>query len=196
MEPDLERRKLLLAATVGMGAIGLVATAVPFIESMQPSEAAKAAGAPVEVDVGGLRAGQLLTVEWRRKPVWILRRGEAMLAALNGHRQLLADPDSKQDQQPPYAANPTRSVKPDYFVGVAICTHLGCIPSFRPEAAPADLGPDWPGGFYCPCHGSRFDLAGRVFRNVPAPRNLEVPAHRFLAPTRLLVGNDRGPAGA
>jgi ubiquinol-cytochrome c reductase iron-sulfur subunit len=188
MDPDLRRRKMLVAATTGLGTVGLIGAAIPFIESMEPSEAAKAAGAPVEVDIGGLAPGQLITVEWRRKPVWILHRSAPMLASLGGHRQLLADPDSTVDQQPRYAANPTRSVQPDYFVVLAVCTHLGCIPSFRPETAPPDLGPEWPGGFYCPCHGSRFDLAGRVFKNVPAPRNLEVPAYRYLTPTRLLIG--------
>lgn len=196
MEPDLRRRKMLAAATAGVGGIGLLAAAIPFVESMAPSEAAKAAGAPVEVDIQGLEPGRLLTVEWRRKPVWILHRSDPMLASLNSHRQLLVDPDSAEPQQPREAANPTRSLKPDHLVVVAICTHLGCIPSFRPEVAPADLGADWPGGFYCPCHGSKFDLAGRVFKNVPAPRNLEVPAYRYLGTGRLLIGDDQSSAGA
>jgi ubiquinol-cytochrome c reductase iron-sulfur subunit len=196
MEPDLRRRKMLAAATAGVGGIGLLAAAIPFVESMAPSEAAKAAGAPVEVDIQGLEPGRLLTVEWRRKPVWILHRSAPMLASLNSHRQLLVDPDSAEPQQPRAAANPSRSLKPDHFVVVAICTHLGCIPSFRPEVAPANLGADWPGGFYCPCHGSKFDLAGRVFKNVPAPRNLEVPVYRYLGPSRLLIGEDQSGAGA
>lgn len=191
--PDLHRRKMLIAATAGMGGIGLVATAVPFLESMAPSEAAKAAGAPVEVDVGQIEPGQLRTVEFRGKPVWVLHRTPAMLASLAQDLDLLADPASAEPQQPPYAANPTRSIKPALLVVTGICTHLGCVPTFRPEAAAADLGPDWPGGFYCPCHGSRFDLAGRVFRNVPAPRNLEVPRHGYRTDTIVLIGDEPPP---
>lgn len=190
-DPQLEQRRILLAATAGMGGIGLVATAVPFIESMSLSEAAKAAGAPVEAELGRIRPGQMTVVEWRGRPVWILHRTEDMLRHLAGNDKQLADPLSAQPQQPPYAQNSFRSIKPEYFLAIGICTHLGCVPVLRPETAPPDLGPDWPGGFYCPCHGSRFDLAGRVFKNVPAPRNLEIPPHAYLGETRLLIGEER-----
>jgi ubiquinol-cytochrome c reductase iron-sulfur subunit len=184
---ELARRKLLLASTVGMGGLGLAATAIPFIESMKPSARAKAAAAPVEVDVARIAAGALSTVDWRGMPVWVLHRTPAMLATLAGHDLLLLDPLSETDQQPPYAKNRHRSIRPSILVVTAICTHLGCIPVFRPEPGAADLGPDWPGGFYCPCHGSRYDLAGRVFRNVPAPLNLAVPPHAFHG-DKLVIG--------
>lgn len=192
MNADPSRRKLLIAATTAMGGIGLVATAVPFVASMQPSAAARAAGAPVEVEIDSIAPGEMQTVEWRGRPTWILHRTEAMLEGLHGHDALLVDPESSQPQQPPYAANPTRSIRPPFFVAVGICTHLGCVPSFRPEPRAADLGTDWPGGFFCPCHGSKFDLAGRVFKNVPGPLNLEVPPHSYLSDTRLLVGANGG----
>lgn len=189
-ETDLRRRKLLLAATTGVGIAGAVATAIPFIDSMAPSEAAKAAGAPVETDINRVDPGKLMTVEWRGRPVWIVHRTAEMLNLLGKHDTLLVDPRSEQPQQPPYAANPDRSIKPDFLVVTGVCTHLGCTPVYRPEPAVADLGPEWPGGFYCPCHGSRFDLAGRVFKNVPAPLNLEVPRHMYLSETRVLIGDD------
>jgi ubiquinol-cytochrome c reductase iron-sulfur subunit len=189
-EADLNRRKILLTATTVVGSAGVVATAVPFLSSMAPSEAAKAAGAPVEVDIANIAPGKLLTVEWRGKPVWIVHRSEAMLAGLYNHNNLLADPASSQPQQPPYATNPARAIRPPVFVAIGICTHLGCVPVYRPEPGAADLGADWPGGFYCPCHGSKFDLAGRVYSNVPAPRNLEVPKYTYLTDTRLLIGED------
>jgi ubiquinol-cytochrome c reductase iron-sulfur subunit len=187
----LQRRKMLLAATTTVGGIGLIASAIPFIASMEPSEAAKAAGAPVEIDLAQVGPGQLLTSEWRGRPVWIVHRTDAMLDLLGKHDALLADPQSEQDQQPPYARNRFRSIKPAFFVAIGICTHLGCIPLFRPDSGAADLGAAWPGGFYCPCHGSRFDLAGRVFKNVPAPRNLEIPPHQYLSATRLQVGTEQ-----
>lgn len=186
----MRRRKLLLAVTTGVGAVGVVATAIPFIESMAPSEAAKAAGAPVEADVNKVDPGKLLTIEWRGRPIWIVHRTQEMLRSLDKHDNLLADPRSEQPQQPPYAANSTRSIKPDFLVMVGVCTHLGCIPVYRPEPGAADLGPEWPGGFYCPCHGSKFDLAGRVFKNVPAPLNLEVPPYTYLSEMRLLIGEE------
>lgn len=187
---DPHRRKLLLTTTAA-GGIGLLASALPFIESMEPSEAAKAAGAPVDVDVAGIAPGKLETVEWRGKPIWIVHRTEAMLAELGRHAQLLVDPASREDQQPPYAANPVRAIRPPFFVAIGICTHLGCVPVYRPDAGAPDIGADWPGGFYCPCHGSKFDLAGRVFKNVPAPRNLEVPKYMYLSETRLRIGADK-----
>lgn len=145
----------------------------------------------MEVDLSSMQPGMLLTVEWRGKPVWILHRTDPMLTLLKRHDNLLLDPQSREPQQPVYAANETRSIKPQYLVVIGLCTHLGCIPTFRSDTATADLGSDWPGGFYCPCHGSKFDLAGRVFKNVPAPLNLEVPRHEYLNDTRLLIGKDR-----
>ncbi len=189
-DDNLRRRKFLLKATTGVGGVGLAATAWPFLSSMAPSEAARAAGAPVEVQLGRIAPGALLTVEWRGRPIWILHRTEPMLKALGNHDAQLADPQSQQSEQPPYAKNATRSIKPEFLVLTAVCTHLGCIPVFRPEAGAPDLGADWPGGFYCPCHGSRFDLAGRVFRNVPAPLNLEVPPYTYQTDTRLVIGED------
>jgi ubiquinol-cytochrome c reductase iron-sulfur subunit len=189
-EPDQTRRRLL-AATTGLGGAGIVATAIPFVQNMLPSEAAKAAGAPVKADLNQIGPGTLLTVEWRGKPIWILHRTEAMLASLNRQLDELVDPQSIQPQQPPYATNPVRAIKPSFFVVTGICTHLGCVPVYRPEPAAADLGSDWQGGFYCPCHGSKFDLAGRVFKNVPAPLNLEVPPHAYLNDMHLLIGDDR-----
>lgn len=171
------------------GSVGILATSVPFVASMAPSERARAFGAPVEVDVGTVKPGELRTVEWRGRPVWVLRRNADMLAALRSHDGLLSDPRStRQGQQPGYARNDLRSVKPDIAVLVAICTHLGCVPIFRPEPGAPDIGAAWPGGFFCPCHGSKFDLAGRVFKNVPAPSNLEVPPHHYTGESSLLVG--------
>jgi ubiquinol-cytochrome c reductase iron-sulfur subunit len=192
--PFQRRRQMLVASTTAVGGIGIIASAIPFIESMSLSEAAKAAGGPVEVDLPGVAPGQLVTVAWRGRPVWVLHRTDAMLAALGAHERLLADPLSTESQQAAYARNAFRSIKPDYFVATALCTHLGCVPLFRPEAGAAGLGPDWTGGFFCPCHGSRFDLAGRVFKNVPAPRNLEIPPHRYLSPTRLQIGTGASPS--
>lgn len=189
--PDPKRRKLLTAATGIIGGAGIAAASIPFVESMLPSERARAAGAPVEVAFAGLEPGQLLGAEWRGKPVWILRRSEAMLRTLRDpkHLQQLADPDSKvTSQQPAYARNEFRSVKPEYLVVVPICTHLGCVPTFRPDVSPSDLGPDWPGGYFCPCHGSKFDFAGRVFRNVPAPTNLVIPPYRYVSDTLVAIG--------
>jgi ubiquinol-cytochrome c reductase iron-sulfur subunit len=189
-EPDPVRRRWL-AVTSAAGGIGAVAAAVPFVASMAPSERVRALGAPVEVDVGSIKPGGLLTVEWRGKPVWVLHRTPAMLDALRGHDGLLSDPRSdRREQQPDYARNEWRSIRPDFAVLVAICTHLGCVPTFRPDPGAADSDVSWPGGFFCPCHGSKFDLAGRVFKNVPAPSNLEVPPHRYLNDSRLLVGED------
>ncbi len=191
--PDVERRKLLVAATGAVAGAGIAAASIPFVVSMTPSERARSAGAPVEADFVKLQPGEQLTVEWRGKPLWILRRTEAMLKALEtpAHRARLADLDSKvTSQQPAYARNAFRSLKPEYLVLVPICTHLGCVPTFRPEVAPPDLGPEWPGGYFCPCHGSKFDFAGRVYRNVPAPTNLVVPPHKYVTDTRVLIGED------
>lgn len=189
-QPDPARRRALVAVTTTLGGIGVACATVPFIGSMRPSERAKAAGAPVEADISKLRPGVLLSVEWRGKPVWILRRTDAMLRLLGKDDRLLNDPQSAVPQQPAYCRNPTRSIKPEYLVSVGICTHLGCVPTFRPEIAPADLGPEWRGGFYCPCHGSKFDLAGRVFKGVPAPTNLTIPRHAYLSNFQLIIGTD------
>jgi ubiquinol-cytochrome c reductase iron-sulfur subunit len=187
---ELARRKFLLISTAGVGGVGLVATAIPFIESMAPSERARAAGAPSEIDIARIAPGALATVEWRGKPVWVLHRTSAMIANLGKHDDLLLDPGSETDQQPRYAKNAGRSRRPDFLVVTAICTHLGCIPVYRPEPGAADLPPGWPGGFYCPCHGSTYDLAGRVFKNVPAPLNLEVPPHAYHG-DKLVIGDEK-----
>ena len=186
---DPERRTWLLATTAA-GCVGAAAVAVPFVSSIAPSERAKAMGASVELDISALAPGQMQTVEWRGKPVWILRRTPEMLEQLEG-QQDLADPLSRQDQQPDYARNVHRSIKPEVLVTVGICTHLGCSPVTLPEGtANPSVPADWKGGFFCPCHGSTFDLAGRVFRNKPAPTNLEVPPHQYLSDSRLLIGED------
>ena len=187
---NLKKRRFLLAATAAMGGAGAVLAATPFVLSMTPSARAKAEGGPVEVDISKLQEGQLLTVEWRRKPVWILRRPPAMLASLAGLAEILADPQSTvQSQQPPYARNLHRSIRPEVLVLLAVCTHLGCIPAQHVEPGTVSgLDENWPGGFFCHCHGSKFDLAGRVFKNVPAPTNLVVPPYRFASDTRIVLG--------
>ncbi len=191
---DLKKRRFLTATTSVIGAVGVVGVAVPFIASWQPSTRAKAAGAPVEADISKLGPGELLRVKWRGKPVWILRRTEKNLEDLKTLDPKLADPASDMPQQPDYAKNPHRSRKPEIWVAVGICTHLGCSPTYRPDVAPEDLGPAWLGGFYCACHGSRFDLAGRVFSGVPAPTNLVIPPYQFLDDNTVLVGDDGGAA--
>jgi ubiquinol-cytochrome c reductase iron-sulfur subunit len=189
------RRRLLTTAATVVGGVGVVAAAWPFVASMKPRARAQAAGAPVDVDISKVEPGQLLRVAWRGKPVWIVRRTPAMLASLQEVRGKLRDPDSNNSAQTPdFAKNRYRAIKPEYLVLVGICTHLGCSPTFRPDVAPADLGPDWEGGFFCPCHGSRFDLSGRVYKNVPAPSNLKVPPYRYLSDTRLLIGETEGTA--
>jgi ubiquinol-cytochrome c reductase iron-sulfur subunit len=188
---DDPERRAWLRATGAAGAAAAAAAAVPFATSLAPSERAKALGAAVEVDIGDLAPGDSKTVEWRGKPVWIVRRTPQMLAALAGHEGELADPQSRQDQQPEYARNPARSARAELFVAVGICTHLGCSPTAVPRGNPnPSLPADWTGGYFCPCHGSTFDGAGRVFKNKPAPTNLEVPPHRYLSDTRLLIGED------
>jgi ubiquinol-cytochrome c reductase iron-sulfur subunit len=190
---DQDKRRFLTMLTTAVGAVGVGFAATPFALSMTPSARARAAGAPVEVDIGKLEPGQMMTVEWRGKPVWILRRTRDMLDKLPGLDNLLADPASKiTDQQPAYAANVARSIKPEVLVLVGICTHLGCSPQQKIQIGPASgLGDDWPGGFFCPCHGSKFDLAGRVYKNVPAPTNLPVPPHTFVTDTRIIIGEDK-----
>jgi len=187
---DPGKRRFLLLATGAVGGVAAAGVAVPFVGSMLPSAKAKAAGAPVEVDVSKLEPGAQLTVEWRGKPVWVVRRTPEMVAQLEKIGDRLSDPASDAPQQPDYCKNQTRSIKPEYLVVVGVCTHLGCSPTFRADVGATDLGGDWPGGYYCPCHGSRFDLAGRVFRGAPAPVNLMVPPHKFVSDGVLLVGAD------
>jgi ubiquinol-cytochrome c reductase iron-sulfur subunit len=186
---DPRRRRLLTTAVSVVGGAGAVVAVWPFLASMRPSVRAQAAGAPVEVDLEPIEPGQLVRVKWRGKPVWIVYRTEEMLKNLEKLDDKLRDPDSEVvSQTPPFARNRWRSIKPEYLVLIGICTHLGCSPTYRPEVAPEDLGPDWLGGFFCPCHGSRFDLAGRVYKGVPAPTNLEVPPYRYTSERRILVG--------
>lgn len=191
---DAEKRTWLIASSA-VGALGTAAVVAPFVASFQPSERAKAAGAAVEADISALKPGEKMTVEWRGKPVWIVRRTPEMLAALPKLDDQLVDPAStrKPDEQAPaYARNPTRSIKPEYLVTIGICTHLGCSPSDKFQAGPQpSLPDDWQGGFLCPCHGSTFDLAGRVFKNKPAPDNLEIPPHMYLSDSKLLIGDDK-----
>ena len=187
---DTGRRRFLVASTSVVGAVGAGFVAVPFLSSWSPSERAKNAGAPVEVDISKLEVGRMLTVEWQSKPVWIVKRSAETLANLPKNDASLRDPASENvDQQPAYAQNENRSIKPEILVLVGICTHLGCSPTFRPDIGAADLGGDaWLGGFFCPCHSSRFDLAGRVYQGVPAPTNLVVPPHKYLSDNVILVG--------
>ena len=188
---DRGKRRFLIGATGVMGGVGTLAAAVPFVKSFVPSARARAAGAPVEVDIAKLEPGMRIDVEWRGKVVWIINRTNAMMEALPKGDDKLADPNSEYDQQPEYAKNGYRSRdQRATIVLVGICTHLGCSPTYRPEVGPADLGADWPGGFFCPCHQSKFDLAGRVYSGVPAPKNLVVPPHKYLSETKLLIGDD------
>lgn len=189
-----ERRRFLVSATATVGVVGATVAAWPFVASWLPSAKARALGAPVPVETDGIEPGQQLTVAWRGRPVWVLHRTPEMLERLrHAHwRNGLSDPDSKvESQQPPYAQNATRSIRPEYLVAVGICTHLGCVPTFRPEVPSKDLGADWMGGYYCPCHGSRFDLAGRVVKYVPAPTNLVIPPHRYIGPQTIEIGIDQ-----
>ena len=185
---DKGKRRFLVGATSVVGGIGAVAAAYPFVMSLFPSERARAAGAPVEQDIAKMEPGQQITLEWRGRVVWVVNRTPAMLASLPKLNARVADPNSDASQQPDYCKNEHRSIKPEYLIAVGICTHLGCSPTYRPDVAPADLGPDWLGGFFCPCHQSKFDLAGRVYAGVPAPTNLVIPPHRYLTPTSIQVG--------
>jgi ubiquinol-cytochrome c reductase iron-sulfur subunit len=182
----------LTVATVVTGGAGAIAAAVPFVASFKPSARAQALGAPVTVDIGKLELGALLRVEWRGRVIFVLRRTPEMLATLAADAALLRDAASEEPQQPSYAQNDHRSIKPEVLVVEGVCTHFGCAPAPRFEVGPADLGPEWPGGFFCPCHGSKFDLAGRVFTGVPAPANLLVPPHRYINDSTILIGSDTG----
>jgi len=189
-----ERRRFLTAATAVVGGAGAVAVVVPFVKSWNPSAKAKAAGAPVRVDVSKIQPGEMVVAEWRGKPVYLVHRTAAELAALGKQDKQLVDPKSERSVQPAYVSGPTRSIKPELAVLVGLCTHLGCAPKFRPELGAADLGAEWLGGFFCPCHGSRFDLAGRVFSGVPAPTNLDVPPYRYESDAVIVIGEDQEPA--
>ncbi len=189
-EVDFEKRRFLTQTATALGAVGAAFAAAPFMSYLKPSAPALDSASPVEVDIAKLEPGQMIRVEWRGQPVWILRRTEEMLATLAQLEPLLRDPNSENSIQPECCKNRYRSIKPEVFVAVGICTHLGCSPSFRPEVAPPDLGKRWLGGFFCPCHGSRFDLAGRVYKKVPAPTNLAVPPYRYLTETRIVVGEE------
>jgi len=192
---DTKRRRFLVNSTSVVAAVGAGFVAVPFLSSWMPSERAKNAGAPVEVDISKLEEGRLMIVEWQSKPVWIVKRSAKTLSDLVTLEDNLRDPASENvAQQPEYAQNANRSIKPEISVLVGICTHLGCSPTFRPDIAAADLGADWLGGFFCPCHSSKFDLAGRVYQGVPAPTNLVVPPHQYVSDNVILIGEDEGAA--
>ena len=187
---DKSKRRFLTSALSVVGAVGTGYLAVPFLSQMQPSAKAMAAGAPVEVDLSKMETGQLIRVAWRGKPVWILNRTSDVLETLATLDDQLADPSSNESKQPESSKNAYRSIKPEIFVAIGLCTHLGCSPTFRPEVAPPDLGERWKGGFFCPCHGSWFDLAGRVYRGVPAPTNLEIPPYRYITDQLIIVGEE------
>jgi len=192
---DAGRRHFLLVATTAVGLVGVTAAAVPFLASWRPSAKAKALGAPVEVDISKLEPGALLKVEWRGQAVYVVHRTPEMLAKLNDNDDVLRDPKSEDgDLQPDYIKDETRSIKPEYLVMVGVCTHLGCAPLDKFTPGDAELGADWVGGFYCPCHGSKFDLSGRVYKGVPAPTNLPVPPYKYLSDTLLMIGSDQGAA--
>jgi ubiquinol-cytochrome c reductase iron-sulfur subunit len=189
---DHSRRKFLTGATIAVGVVGALFTAVPFVESWLPSERARAQGGPVSLDFSKLDPGQMTIVTWRRKPIYIVRRTPAMLSLIGNHDARLKDPESSDSEQPPYAKNPLRARRADLFVTIGICTHLGCLPKARFEPGLPELGADWPGGFFCPCHGSRFDLAGRVFDGSPASVNLVIPSYDFASQNELAIGRGEG----
>jgi ubiquinol-cytochrome c reductase iron-sulfur subunit len=187
---DKTRRNLVVATSVAGGAASIGA-AIPFVASMLPSERTKAGGAPVEVDISAIGPGEMKIFEWRGKPVWVIRRTKEMLDSLKALAPMLTDPGSAKSEQPAYAKNESRSLKPEVMVMEGVCTHLGCSPQIKGADAKAEMGADWAGGFYCACHGSKFDMAGRVFRGAPAPTNLPVPPHTFLSDSTLLIGDDQ-----
>jgi ubiquinol-cytochrome c reductase iron-sulfur subunit len=195
-EVDESRRKFLIAATATTGAVGAVLTAVPFLASWKPSESARAAGLPTQVDLTRLEPGQMATVFWRKKQIYVVKRTPEMLAMLGNHDAALKDAGSEESTQPEYAKNPARALRPDVLVVVGTCTHLGCLPKTRFTPGDATLSADWPGGFFCPCHGSKFDLAGRVFEGSPASVNLEIPPYSFQGDNTLVVGVDPAQQGA
>ena len=184
------RRRFLVLTTAGAGGLAAAGVAAPFVASWFPSEKAKAAGAPIEIDVSKIESGQMLTAEWQGKPIWVVNRTDQQLKDLKGLNGVLTDPNSEVNHQPEDCKNETRSIKPNVLVAIGICTHLGCSPTYRPDIAPADLGAEWKGGFFCPCHGSKFDIAGRVYAGAPAPTNLVVPPPKYLSDTTILVGDE------
>ena len=187
-EIDQKRRCFLRRATTAVGGIGLAAASVPFFQYWMPSADTEAAAAPIKIDISNIKPREQFTVPWRGMPVWVIRRDQEMLDTLSKLHDTLRDPLSEQDQQPSYCKNIDRSIKPEFFVAIGICTHLGCVPTYRPDVASVD--PTWLGGFYCPCHGSKYDLAGRVYKDVPAPLNLKIPRHMYISDTEILVGQD------
>lgn len=189
---ELDRGKRgFLVATSAVGGVAAVGVAAPFVASMFPSERAKALGAPVEVDIGKLAPGEMVRVEWRGKPVWVIKRTKEMMESIVKSDGLVTDPKLEVDQQPDYAKNENRSIKPDILVLEGVCTHLGCSPQFKPKEVSPEMGADWVGGFYCPCHGSKFDFAGRVYKGAPAPTNLKVPPHMYVADATIIIGEDK-----
>ena len=195
-DAGIARRKFLIGANLVVGSVGVAGLSVPFVGSWNPSARALAAGAPIKVDVSKLGPGEILgpIPAWRDKPIFVIKRSEEMLEKLNGQNDRLADPESERMQQPNYAKNETRSIRRDVIVLVGLCTHLSCSPKFRPAVQPESFDPDWVGGFYCPCHGSKFDLAGRVYAGVPAPSNMEVPPHYFESDSVIVIGEDKESA--
>ncbi|VVC76792.1 Ubiquinol-cytochrome c reductase iron-sulfur subunit [Aquicella siphonis] len=192
---DKNRRCFLRAATTAVGGIGLAAASVPFFSYWMPSADTEAAAAPMKIDISSLKPREQLTVPWRGMPIWVIYRDDEMLNSLDKLTDKLRDPLSEQDQQPAYCKNTNRSIKPQYFISIGICTHLGCVPTYRPDVA--SVSPDWLGGFYCPCHGSKYDLSGRVYQNVPAPLNLKIPRHMYVSDTEIMIGEDQdGVQGA
>lgn len=187
-EIDLKRRKFLTKATVAAGTVGVAATCIPFVSYMMPSKTARAAAAPIKVDISKMKPGDQKTIQWRGRPIWIVKRTEEAIASLRHPNNELRDPNSKVEQQPEYARNAYRSIRPDILVLVGVCTHLGCVPTYRPDKG--SIEKTWPGGFFCSCHGSKFDMAGRVYKGVPAPINMEVPRYAFIDDNTLLIGAD------
>jgi ubiquinol-cytochrome c reductase iron-sulfur subunit len=195
---DHGRRRFLTATTAVVGGVGVVAAVVPFLKSWEPSARAKAAGAPVTADIGKIESGQMVTFEWRSLPVFVVNRSPAQLEALPSQNSRVVDPKSdaiSAEQQPKYAQNESRSIKPEWLVLVGLCTHLGCVPDFVPVMKPEPFDPNWKGGFYCPCHKSRYDMAGRVYQGVPAPKNLLVPDYHFIDDTHIQIGVAPGEKG-
>lgn len=193
-EVNTSRRRFLATSTAVVGAAGAVGVAVPFLGSWNPSAKAKAAGAPVKADLSKIKPGEMVTFEWRGKPIYVVSRTKDQLKAIANLGDQLRDPMSENANQPDYVSGEERAIRPEFGIFIGLCTHLGCAPKYRPEVAPADLGAKWMGGFFCPCHGSKFDLSGRVYKGVPAPTNLEIPPHRYVSDNVIIIGEDQGAA--